>query len=234
MGKADLHLHTTHSDGQASVSALLDAVAVRGDLDVIAITDHDTIAGAERDQHLARARGYRFAVVVGEEVSTRDGHVIGLFLSAPVPPGRSAAATVAAIHAQGGLAYAPHPFFRDRPLRRRRAMEGVGRGLLGLAVDAVEVINGTPALAWANLRAGRFARRHRLPALGASDAHILAAIGKGHTFFPGHSVADLRRAILAGTVRAGAERYTPRDLLAYLRFWCAYGRQQRQAPGWLA
>ncbi|HEX6740109.1 MAG TPA: PHP domain-containing protein, partial [Vicinamibacteria bacterium] len=134
----------------------------------------------------------------------------------------------AAIHAQGGLAFAPHPFFRDRPLRRRRAMDGVGRLLPGLAVDAVEVINSTPCLEWANLRARRFARRHGLPALGASDAHILAAVGKGYTCFPGRGAADLRRALQAGAVSAGSERYTPGELLAYLRFWFAYDR--RAAP----
>lgn len=224
MGTADLHLHTAHSDGQASVRAVLDAVAARGDLAVIAITDHDTIAGATAARRLVREGRYPFEVIVGEEVSTRDGHIVGLFLTRAVPPGRRAAETIAAIHAQGGLAFAPHPFFNDRPWRGRRSMDGVGRLLATLAVDAVEVDNSTPFLERANARARRFAAQRRLPALGASDAHILTAIGKSFTYFPGASAADLRRAIVAGTVVPGAKRYTLPELLAYLRFWCDYGK----------
>src|SRR4051812_19543289 len=100
MGKADLHLHTTHSDGATPVPALLAAVAARGDLTVIAITDHDTIAGAEQARHLVAQGRYPFDVIVGEEVSTRDGHIVGLFLREVIAPGLTAAATIAAIHDQ--------------------------------------------------------------------------------------------------------------------------------------
>ena len=224
MGMADLHLHTSHSDGQPSVAALLDTIAARGELTVIAITDHDTIAGAAVARRLARERGYPFEVIVGEEVTTSDGHIVGLFLERPVPPGLSAAATVAAIHAQGGLAFAPHPFFQDRPRRDRRAMVGIGRLLRELPVDAVEVVNGTPFLGLANRRARRFAARHRLTALGSSDAHIACAAGKGYTRFSGRTAADLRRAILLGAVMPSARPYTARELLAYWRFWRDYQR----------
>lgn len=230
MGKADLHLHTTYSDGQPSVSALLDAIASRGDLTVIAITDHDTIAGALQAQRLVSAGDYPFEVVIGEEVSTRDGHIIGLFLERTVPAGLSAAATVVLIHAQGGLAFAPHPFFNDRPWRNRRAMDGIGRLLATLPLDAIEVDNSTPFLEWANFRARRWAARWGLPALGASDAHILAALGKSYTVFPGQGADDLRRAIVAGTVRPGAEMYRPADLWAYLRFWRGYGPAPAGVP----
>lgn len=229
-GKADLHLHTAHSDGQISVRALLDHVAARTDLTAIAITDHDTIAGAEVARRLARDGDYPFEVIVGEEVTTRDGHIVGLFLTAAVPPGLSAAATVDAIHAQGGLAFAPHPFFKDRPRRDRRAMDGVGRVLPHLAVDAVEVDNSTPFLELANRRARRYAVRTGCVALGASDAHIACAIGKSYTRFPGRGAADLRRAILAGTVTPGACRYTLPELLAYLRFWLDYDKRFPAAP----
>ncbi len=224
MGKADLHLHTSYSDGQPSVVELLDHIAARTDLTVIAITDHDTIAGAEVAQALARREGYPFEVIVGEEVSTRDGHIVGLFLERAVPPHLSAAEAVAAIHAQGGLAFAPHPFFNDRPWRDRRPMDGVGKVLERLPVDAIEVDNSTPFLERANWRARRYARRRGLPALGASDAHIALASGKSFTNFPGRGADDLRRAILAGTVKPGALAYTLPELLAYLRFWRGYGR----------
>ncbi len=105
--KADIHLHTTYSDGTATVPELLAAVA-RADLQVIAVTDHDTIAGALEARRLAPRYGVE--VIVGEEVSTREGHLLALFLEAPLPPGRPLAETAAAARAQGALLIAPHPF----------------------------------------------------------------------------------------------------------------------------
>lgn len=227
MGKADLHLHTTYSDGAVTIPALLTAVAARGELSVIAVTDHDTIAGAEAAQRLARQGRYPVEVIIGEEVTTKEGHIVGLFLREAIPPRLSAAETVAAIHAQGGLAFAPHPFFNDRPMRQRRKMDSIGRLAAELPLDALEVDNSTPCLEWANIRARRFAQHHGIPMLGASDAHILAAVGKSYTSFPGRTAADLRRAILAGEVSPGTCRYNPGDLLRYLLFWLGYGRPVR-------
>ena len=107
-GRADLHIHTCHSDGTASVRETLEYASMHTGLDVIAITDHDTIDGAIEAAALAKL--YRVEVVVGEEITSREGHVLGLFLTSRVPPRLSALETVAAVHAQGGLAIAAHPF----------------------------------------------------------------------------------------------------------------------------
>ena len=231
MGKADLHLHTTFSDGSATITDVLDGVARSGALDVIAVTDHDTIVGAELAQQLAVRHRYPFEVIVGAEISSREGHIVGLFLRENVTRGLSAAATIAAIHAQGGLAFAPQPFFRDRPLRHRRAMDSVGALAAALPFDAIEVENSTPFLGQANRRARRCAAAHALTPIGASDAHILAAIGKSHTLFLGKGAADLRRAIVAGATRVGTIAYTPRELATYFRFWCGYGRSRCGTDG---
>jgi len=227
VGKADLHLHTIYSDGAVTIPALLDTVATRGELSVIAVTDHDTIAGAKVARQFARRGRYPVEVIIGEEVTTTQGHIVGLFLQEAIPPRLSAAETVDAIHAQGGLAFAPHPFFNDRPMRHRRKMDSIGQLAAELPLDAIEVDNSTPCLEWANVRARRFALRHGLPMLGASDAHILAAVGKSHTCFPGRTAADLRRAILANEVGPGTWRYNPSDLLRYFLFWLGYGRPVR-------
>ncbi len=226
-GTADLHMHTCHSDGAPTVPALLDHVAERTRLDVIAITDHDTIAGALEARALLRQRPYPFEVIVGEEVSTRDGHLVGLFLHERIPPGMAARDTVAAIHAQGGLAFAPHPFFHARQERDSAVtMVGLGETVRELDLDAIETINATPFLAAANRRARAYnGETTRLPELGASDGHILAAVGKGSTAFPGKTASDLAAAIRGGTVSASCARYTPGELLAYLGFWV---RQQRR------
>ncbi|HWE64618.1 MAG TPA: CehA/McbA family metallohydrolase, partial [Chloroflexota bacterium] len=187
-GRADLHIHTCYSDGRPTVRAVLAHAARRTALDVIAITDHDTIAGALEARELAPA--YGIAVVVGEEVTSREGHILGLFLRERVPPGLSALETVAAIHQQGGLAVAAHPFLRGHSNLAGvgRVRMGVGEALRRVPFDGVEVAHSFPLLAWANLRAGRFnARYGRRAAIGNSDAHVVEAIGKGFTRFPGRT-----------------------------------------------
>ena len=87
--KADLHIHTTYSDdATASVEDVLEYVANRTDLRVIAITDHDEIEGALKAQRLAK--DYGIEVIVGEEVSTNEGHLLALFIEHFLAPGRPA------------------------------------------------------------------------------------------------------------------------------------------------
>src|ERR1700704_2139927 len=137
-GRADLHMHTTASDGWPTPKELVEHAARRAGLDVIAVTDHDTIEGALRAQEHAAKRA-RFHVIVGEEVSSRDGHIVALFIERRVRPGMSAAATVDAIHDQGGLALAVHPFWRTQRRVRTGPVHGVGWLAADLAFDAVEV-----------------------------------------------------------------------------------------------
>src|SRR5438093_4926196 len=141
--RADLHMHTNCSDGWPSPAELVDRVIARTDLRVIAVTDHDTLEGALRATERAAKTG-GVEVVIGEEVSSRDGHILGLFLEHRVRPGMSARATVEAIHRQGGVAVAAHPFWRtDRQARGSRA-HGVGWEAVELDFDATEVENSTP------------------------------------------------------------------------------------------
>src|SRR5829696_1420809 len=118
--KADIHVHTTYSDGHTGVEEVLEHAAQSTDLQVIAITDHDTIEGALEARSLAEE--YGIEVVVGEEVSTADGELLALFIERRLPPGRPAAETIAAIHEQDGLAVAAHPYHRLAPSVGRRDM----------------------------------------------------------------------------------------------------------------
>lgn len=198
--KADLHLHTVHSDGTATVCELLEHVA-RTDLRVIAVTDHDTIVGALEARRMASAYGVE--VIVGEEVSTREGHLLVLFLEQGLPPGRPLAETVAAARAQGALVVAPHPFGL---LVRSLGRVGLTRRLSDPAwcelVDAVEVFNAGLWAPQSNALAARFAAARGLPVIGGSDSHHLPTVGFGYTRFPGRTANDLRRAIEAGQTEA--------------------------------
>src|SRR5438132_2884385 len=225
LGRADLHMHTTFSDGWPSPTPLVDHVIRHTDLDVIAVTDHDTIEGALRAADRAGSRR-RLQVIVGEEVSSRDGQILALFLERRIRPGMSAAATVNAIHEQGGLAVAAHPFWRTERQVRSGPVHGVGWLAAELDFDAVEVENATPGFYVFN----RLARRLNLglgaPEIGSSDAHILDAVGRAYTEFPGRSTADLMTAIKRGETEAGRSRYRAVGLMRY----AAWGfNQQRYA-----
>lgn len=205
-GIADLHCHTRCSDGSDSPAEVL-AWAARIGLDVLAITDHDTISGAEEAAELACA-GDGPDVIVGEEVSSAEGHIIGLFLASRVAPGMSAAETVAAIQEQGGIAIAAHPFWRVGSRSGGGLPYSVGEEIARVPFDAVEVINGgfTPGMIVANQKAGSAAVSLGYPKVGGSDSHVKHALGWGHTRFEGSTAADLRAAVTAGRTRPGISR----------------------------
>ena len=227
LGRSDLHMHTNYSDGWPSPSELVDHASRRTNLDVIAVTDHDTIEGALRAADRASRRS-KIEVIVGEEVSTRDGHVLALFLESRIRPGMSAAATVHAIHEQGGLAIAPHPFWRPQRPGRTTRVHGVGWLAAELTFDAIEVENATPGFYMFNQLAHRLNLGLGAPETGSSDAHILDAVGRAFTEFPGRTAADLRIAIEAGETAAGRSRYRAMGLMRY----AAWGfNHQRYAVG---
>jgi len=211
-------MHTTASDGVASPEKVLDWVCNHTDLKVIAITDHNTNAGSLEAAALAQRGDYPVEVIVGQEVESTDGHIIGLWTPQLVTPRMPAAETVAAIHAQGGIAIAAHPF-----APRFWAKAGLDRGSRmvydSVDFDAIEIANSTPLLFWANWYARFYwtTQQHRLACTGGSDAHILQVIGTSRTFFPGTTAADLRVAIENRRTRAVLPGFSPRRNFKYAR-----------------
>ena len=215
-GIADLHIHTRHSDGVDSASDVLDW-AERIGLDVIAITDHDGIDGALVAAAVRRLRRGGPDVIVGEEVSSRDGHILALFIEKLIPPDLSAEDTVGAIHEQGGLAIAAHPYWRNGSVDYKGRPYGLGERIRDLGFDAIEVINGgfTPSMIGANRRASVVTKSLGRAAVGGSDAHVKHALGWGHTRFVGSTAHDLRRSIAAGHTQAGRSRLHPTGVGRY-------------------
>lgn len=209
MPKADLHIHTRVSDGLASVADVLEYVENETDLDVIAITDHEDASGGLRARELAAQRGYRFEVVVGAEITTLQGHLLGLFLESTPKSFRGVESTIEAIHTQGGLAVVPHPMsWLTRSLSRRTIDRICARGEPGVAFDAIEVANPSPAGRLTAKRAvAANTERWKLPVTGGSDAHHLLHIGKGWTEFRGGGVEGLRTSIVEGATSASMDSY---------------------------
>ncbi len=188
----DLHNHTHHSYDAQNRPADYERAHAAGLVDVVAITDHNTIAGALELRERAS-----FPVIVGQEIDTADGELIGLFLAEPVRAGLPAVETAERIRAQGGLVYLQHPFYRIvRGRMRAAAREGLrGRGL----VDIVEAANGGPFAASANARALAWARACGLPHAASSDAHEPSAIG---TCLQAVAAGPVDAASLPGLLRA--------------------------------
>ncbi len=224
-GRADLHIHTTASDGLATAQQVLDHVARRGDLDVIAITDHDHIEASlwayqQRDR-------YPFDILPGVEISTTEGHILALWVTEPIPKERSIIETTAAIHAQGGVAVVAHP------LEPTIAPKMVVRYLLDpavlikLGIDAVEVFNAgaiTPGNSWL---AQRVFREIGLPLLGNSDAHLLESIGTAMTRFRGYTAADLRESLALGLTSAEGKSW---PITTYLKLLPSEIQKRRSKP----
>lgn len=167
---ADFHIHSHHSkDCVMPVADILERAREVG-LDVVAITDHDSAAGGLEARDLADRYGVR--VIVGEEVKTSEGEVIGLFLERTIPGGMTFAETIAAIREQGGIVYVPHPFDRLHTIPSPAVLRANVAD-----IDVVEVFNSRLAFPGFNEMAERFAQRYRLPAAAGSDSHVLPGIG---------------------------------------------------------
>jgi predicted metal-dependent phosphoesterase TrpH len=232
LGRADLHIHTLASDGTAGAVAILEHVEAVLGLDVIAITDHERIDAALAARAIATDRGYRTEVVVGEEITTLGGHLLGLWLTETVRPFKSLRSTIAAIHDQGGIAVPAHPLV-PYPLCAqgfvlRRLLEDEER----VRPDGLETFNPTSLGRAAHGRVVRFAEEHGLARIGNSDAHALEAVGVGYTTFSGRSGDDLRAAILARTTHHhGTFHPTASQLGTFQRQLQKYGRDARANLG---
>ena len=213
-GRADLHMHSTYSDGIVTIEQILEHVEHSSELDVIAITDHDTIEGALRARDLRAKRSYHFDFIVGEEITTNEGHLLALSIEKCIPPGLSIERSIDLVHEQGGLAIVAHPlhpFFRE--CCRREVLDRL-YAHLDIWLDGIESWNAgffgiytNPATMSANRQV------YGWPEIGNSDSHSLYAIGRGFTWFKGTSAQDLHASIQAGLCAPGGKLWGVGDYL---------------------
>lgn len=222
--KTVLHTHTNYShDSNRSPEELVETALAQG-VDAVAVTDHDTIDGAWQAEEAARKLG-GVRVIIGQEITTAGGHLIGLFLQDWLPPGRPAEETARAIRQQGGLVLIPHPF-------ATLVDHALGRAAYPLLpwIDAIEVCNSQNPLPWEDRRAAIFARAHGLPGFVGADAHLRGTLARGYQFMPPFEdaasfLASLRQARLVHA------RFGPWYIarMAYQHFFRRF--RGRPAPG---
>jgi predicted metal-dependent phosphoesterase TrpH len=199
-GRADLHVHSVWSDGAQHPASIVKAAS--GRTDVIAITDHDEVRGAFQARAFAAENpALGVEVVIGEEISTLNGHLLGLFLEERVPPGLTAERTIELIHDQQGLAVAAHPF---HPLRGRASRHRpVSRLVPDLPLDAIEVVNNAGVFSrWYDALAALHNVEWALPVTAGSDAHDVWYLGSAVTCFAGRTSHDLRRQLVGRRTQA--------------------------------
>ncbi|MEO7020945.1 MAG: CehA/McbA family metallohydrolase [Ktedonobacteraceae bacterium] len=207
--KADIHMHTNLGDGWASPARVIEEATHR-QLTLIAITDHDHIEGAKRVGELLHQQSSSLQMITGVEVSTRNGHLLGLFVQKAPKPGRPVEESIEAIKAQGGLVIVPHPLGRLVPSLSRAKIDTLLEK--GYPIDGIEIYNPSPANASMRATVRKANADWQLAEMGGSDAHFWQHIGAAYTLFPGTTPDDLRQAILARTVRAGGEEQPPTHL----------------------
>ena len=209
-GKADLHIHSRYSkDAVSSLSAILKRAKKAG-LDLIAITDHDTVAGAKEAKKMAPEFGLE--VIVGEEIKTKEGDVIALFIDDSIPSGKGLKETIKEIRQQEGLIIIPHPANWFLGGVHYRALFKFFR-----QIDGIELFNGS----WA----GKIRKKEseklndlifNLAKVGGSDAHLARQVGCAYTFFPGKTSDDLYMAIKNKLTTTGGEGWNYKDRLFWL------------------
>ena len=198
LGKADLHIHTMASDGVSGVGEILEWARRRTDLDVIAITDHERIDAGVAAQSMARDAGLRLDVIVGEEITTRGGHLLGLFLERRIRPWHSLRDSVAMVHDQGGIAIVAHPLVPYPLCASARSIRRLMDDPDPRAhPDGIESFNPTTAAMRWQRQIPPFVAEIGVAALGNSDSHRMETIGQGYSTFPGSTAAELRAAVLA-------------------------------------
>lgn len=202
----DLHNHTRWSFDCSMDPAKVVRVARSRGLDGIAITDHGEIEGAREAR---RAAGGDLLVILGEEIDTSAGDVLGLFLQERIVEPDPVEA-IRAIHEQGGIAILAHPFTKSLTVDDRvaRALDGCeGFNARHSTVPSIEGSEAEP-------RVAAFAREYDLSLTAGSDAHFYRELARARTIVSAATLDEAREQIRRGNTVMSGRRSSPFNLLA--------------------
>jgi len=209
----ELHCHTGYSKGKKlpyeafmTPEELIQTAKQKG-LSAVAITDHDTCAAWPRAKKEAKKQSILF--IPAAEVSSSDGHIIGLGLNEPISPSLPAEETLDLIHQQGALAIASHPF----------DLKHVGLRHQAAKADAIEIFNALSIDRFSNVRSRRFASRRHLSGVVGSDAHIPEALGSAVNHLQADDLDSALKAIQSARLTHTVSYQSPQQVVrwAYLR-----------------
>lgn len=172
MFKVDLHTHSVASPDGALNLNHYKKMLEKGKLDCVAVTDHNTVERALKIQKELGAD----KIIVGEEINTSEGEIIGLYLTKTVPPKLTAAQTIQQIHDQKGLVYIPHPFETVRKGVSLKTLDDVAKN-----VDLIEIYNGRSIFQDKSLLAIEWSVKHKVPGAASSDSHGYSGWGRTYT-----------------------------------------------------
>ena len=210
---ADLHIHPAGEVRDAvAVEAIYEAV-LASSLAVAVFAEHDRVDIAQELVARVRTDDVMVELLVGEEITTRGGHRVGVGLTSRVPRGMPLGETVAAVHAQGAIAVVAHPLLPIWTSASEATLTELAEGDPAMRPDAVEGMH--PVAAWWpgwRRRVEELAQRLEYAVVGGSDAHRARAVGRGRTGFRGATGADLFSAIRARETWTEGSRSPLRDI----------------------
>lgn len=169
MLKMDSHIHSEYSPDSSSKLDDIIKVAERREIDIIAISDHNTVDGTS--EIIKKTRNTDILAIPSIEISSSKGHILGFGCEEIIPKGLSPEDTIDRIHDLGGLAIVPHPycFYRHGLLH--------STDYKGLKIDGIETKNARFIIGYCNRKAKKLSQKENLPTLGASDAHYYKFVG---------------------------------------------------------
>ena len=214
--KVELHCHTYHSSDSLMLPEQILEACDRRAIDRIAITDHNSIAGAREAARLAPDR-----VIIGEEILTTEGELLGYFMSDEIPAGLTPLEVIQRLNGQGAVISVSHPFDLTRGCRW--SMETLEELLSHL--DMIEVLN---ARTWSdrpNIQAADLAHKAGLPGAAGSDAHASLEVGRATLVMPAFDDAVSFRQALDGAYIEGRRSIPLVHLTSRYAVW-------RKARGW--
>ncbi len=202
----DLHNHTRWSFDCSMDPAKVIRVAKSRGIDAIAITDHDEIEGA---REAAKAAKGDILVIIGEELDTSAGDILGLWLKEKIVE-RDPIEAIKAIHAQGGLAILAHPFTKTKTVNEpvARALDGCeGFNARHSELGSYEGAEGEP-------RVASFAQSYDLSLTAGSDAHFYRELARARTVVSASTLDEAKEQIRRGNTVLSGRKSSPFNLLA--------------------
>ncbi|MGH2463831.1 MAG: PHP domain-containing protein [Candidatus Limnocylindrales bacterium] len=213
LGRADLHIHPSGNWADAeTTTAIYEALRTSG-LQVAVLSEHDRIDVAKALVQRSNDEGISIELVVGEEVTTSQGHLLGIGLSERVPAGRPLGVTIALVHEQGAIVVVAHPLLPAYLAAPGRLLIELAEGDPDRRPDALEGMH--PTAAWFpgwRRRVERLAGRCGYAVVGGSDAHTARSVGRVWTSFPGTNATDLYAAIQSRQTSTEGRRHALRDI----------------------